>query len=113
MKKQDSGWDFNELLHPSQAFESPLQVAEDPDLTLNEKRAILASWASDACAMTAAPLLRELNKGSVASYDEVMDALRTLDEEPGRQARRYLRRVQRRKISEQSGTSGNSGASIQ
>ena len=48
------GWDPNDLLHPAQAFEHPSHVVNDPDLTLNEKRAILASWASDACAPEAA-----------------------------------------------------------
>jgi hypothetical protein len=36
------------------------KVVNDPDLTLNEKRAILASWASDACAIEAAPGLRRV-----------------------------------------------------
>ena len=48
-------WELNDLLHPAQAFESPAAVLEDPDLTVNEKRAILASWASDTCAVEAAP----------------------------------------------------------
>ena len=38
--------DINDLLHPAQAFEHPRHVVDDPDLTLNEKRAILASWAA-------------------------------------------------------------------
>ena len=49
----DTGWDLDNLLHPAQAFEHPSNVVNDPDLTLNEKRAILASWASDACAIEA------------------------------------------------------------
>lgn len=44
-------FDLHELLHPAQAFGHPCEVVNDPDLTLNEKRAILASWASDACAV--------------------------------------------------------------
>jgi hypothetical protein len=44
------GGDPDDLLHPAQAFEHPSHVVNDPDLTINEKRAILASWASDACA---------------------------------------------------------------
>ena len=36
----------------------------DPDLTLNEKRAVLASWASDACAIEAAPDLRSNARGA-------------------------------------------------
>ena len=47
----DSEFDLNSLLHPASAFDHPLDVVRDPDLTLNEKRAILASWASDACAV--------------------------------------------------------------
>jgi hypothetical protein len=42
--------EFDDLLHPAQAFEHR-DVVHDPDLTINEKRAILASWASDACAV--------------------------------------------------------------
>lgn len=52
------GWDPHDLLHPAQAFEHPSHVVDDPDLTLNEKRAILASWTSDACAPEEAPRLR-------------------------------------------------------
>ena len=47
----------------ARAFAHPVDVARDPDLTLNEKRAILASWASDACALEAAPELREVPGG--------------------------------------------------
>jgi len=47
-------FDLDNLLHPARAFEHPRHVIDDPDLTLNEKRAILASWASDACAIEAA-----------------------------------------------------------
>jgi hypothetical protein len=39
-------------------------VVNDPLLTLNEKRAILASWASDACAIEAVPSLRCLPEGT-------------------------------------------------
>ena len=50
--------DLDSLLHPATAFAHPMDVVHDLDLTLNEKRAILASWASDACAIEAAPALR-------------------------------------------------------
>jgi hypothetical protein len=39
----DDGLDLDDLLHPTQAFAHPSDVVSDPDLTLNEKRAILAS----------------------------------------------------------------------
>jgi hypothetical protein len=42
-------FDLDQLLHPAGAFGHPQEVVSDPDLTVNEKRAILASWASDAC----------------------------------------------------------------
>ena len=76
-----SVFDLDDLLHPAQAFEHPSAVVNDPDLTLNEKRAILASWASDACAVEATPALRRGPNGQHVSFDDVMDALRSLDEE--------------------------------
>ena len=72
-------FDVDGLVHPSQVFERPSDVVNDPDLSLNEKRAILASWASDACAIEAAPALRKAPTGRVVEFDEIMDALRTLD----------------------------------
>src|SRR5437763_8644965 len=81
-------WDPNDLLHPAQAFEHPSHVVNDSDLTLNEKRAILASWASDACAPEAAPHLRRAPSGKQpVLFDEVMEALRTLDKQAGEQGR--------------------------
>ena len=47
-RARDDGFDLDALLHPAQAFAHPIDVVRDNDLTLNEKRAILASWASDA-----------------------------------------------------------------
>jgi hypothetical protein len=46
--RSDETFNVDEVLHPaSVAFGHPSEVVDDPDLTLNEKRAILASWASD------------------------------------------------------------------
>ena len=72
-------FDLDELLHPARAFARPADVVRDSDLTLNEKRAILASWASDACALEAAPGLREIPGGTRVGFEEIMDALRDLD----------------------------------
>lgn len=80
-KRDDESFDLDALLHPAKAFVHPMNVVRDPDLTLNEKRAILASWASDACAVEAAPGLRATGSGSVVRWDDVMDALRILDRE--------------------------------
>jgi hypothetical protein len=70
---------LEELLRPADAFDHPREVLADPDLTVNEKRAILASWASDACAVEAMPGLRKGAAGSTVSFDDIMDALRELD----------------------------------
>jgi hypothetical protein len=91
------GWDPNDLLHPAQAFEHPSHVVNDPDLTLNEKRAILASWASDACAPEAAPHLRCAPGGKQpVLFDDVMDALRILDKQANTKDSARYRRVLRR-----------------
>jgi hypothetical protein len=91
------GWDPNDLLHPAQAFEHPSHVVNDPDLTLNEKRAILASWASDACALEAAPHLRCVPGGErPVLFDDVMEALRTLDKQANEKDSARYRRVLRR-----------------
>jgi hypothetical protein len=77
----DDGFDLDTLLHPAHAFAHPMDVVRDTDLTLNEKRAILASWASDACAVEVAPDLRLNASGCVVRWDDIMDALRALDRE--------------------------------
>jgi len=80
MNDRTETFDLDELLHPASAFNHPSEVVKDPDLTLNEKRAILASWASDACAVEAAPELRTAKNGAVR-FDDIMDALKQLDGE--------------------------------
>lgn len=77
----DLAQDFDGLAYPSQVFEHPRDVVSDPDLSLNEKRSILASWASDACAIEAAPALRKTPVGRVVPFDDIMDAMRALDNE--------------------------------
>ena len=80
----DDLFDLDTLLHPAGAFAQPADVVGDPDLTLNEKRAILASWASDACAIEAAPpLFQPPGAARPVSFDDVMDALRLLDRQGG------------------------------
>jgi hypothetical protein len=76
------------LVTPALAFSHPNEVLTNPDLTDPERKAILASWASDAHAVENMPWLRRLDNGSTVSLAEVLAALRALDrgmqEEPVR-----------------------------
>ncbi|MFU0507452.1 hypothetical protein [Pseudaminobacter sp. NGMCC 1.201702] len=71
---------LDRLLYPARHFSHPDHVVEDKKLNIQEKRAILASWASDACAVESVPALRK-PPGAAApvTFDAVMDALRRLD----------------------------------
>jgi hypothetical protein len=104
---------LDDLFHPAQAFGHPSEVLNDPDLTLYEKRAILASWASDACAIEAAPELRSSPRGAPVRFSEIMEALQTLDRQAnGHRYRRVLHqrdRFQRRRTDGES----NTGTSVQ
>jgi hypothetical protein len=72
------------LLSPARHFRHPDDVLADETLDLQEKRAILSSWASDACAVESMPALRRPPGSSVpVSFDQIMDALRRLDGEAG------------------------------
>ena len=74
-------FELDRLLHPAGAFRTPMDVVRDPDMTIQEKRAILASWASDACAVEAAPDLRRPPSAPIVRFDDIMDALKALDGE--------------------------------
>jgi hypothetical protein len=92
--------DLDALLHPARAFAHPADVVNDPDLTLSEKRAILASWASDACAVEAVPALRRAPGSPPVRFDDIMDALRSLDRQAGEQYKPqpHYRRVLARRV---------------
>jgi hypothetical protein len=84
--------DLNALLHPASAFDHPRDVLNDPDLTRAEKRAILSSWASDACAVSSAPGLRHApGTKQPVTFDEIIDALRSLDDPPPRPGGKSMR----------------------
>jgi hypothetical protein len=104
--RKTSSFDLDHLLHPAQAFDHPAAVLRDPDLTLNEKRAILAAWASDACAVEAAPELRTGPAGAV-KFDDIMDALRELDKQAVPEIDRRLRKhVRHRRFRRDGGRDG-------
>jgi len=64
-------------------YAHPRDVLSDPRLDKARKRILLASWASDACAVESRPGFRWLpgTPGPVA-LERIMAAIRTLDEEP-------------------------------
>src|SRR5205814_1818916 len=79
----DNVFDLNAVLHPGTVFDHPRDVVADATLSLSEKRAILASWASDAAAVTSNPALRELaGTRRIVTIDEVLEALSMLDHKP-------------------------------
>lgn len=71
------------LVAPGDVFRRPREVLSHPKLTRGDKRAILASWASDACAMESAPGLRCLtgSRAEPVPVDAVLSALAQLDDE--------------------------------
>jgi len=79
----DNVFDFDYLLHPGTRFKHPRDVVSHPGLTRGEKRAILASWASDASAIASCPSLRarEGLKAPV-TIDEILEAFCVLDGGP-------------------------------
>ena len=98
-RRADGPRDLLALLRPAGAFAYPRQVVQDPDLTLNEKRAILASWASDASTKDGVTAARPLREGLLpVGFDDIMDALHELDEQAAHdnRPRPHYRRVLRR-----------------
>lgn len=72
--------EVDQLLHPSRHYARPADVVADSLLTVDERRAILASWASDACAVESNPPLRRPPLAAApVTFDEIMDALSALD----------------------------------
>jgi len=72
----------SELLHPAQHFNHPRDVLAAQYIDKDEKRAILASWASDQFAIESMPILRHYpGTERAVSYDEILDALKALDDD--------------------------------
>jgi hypothetical protein len=85
MSRTFSTFQVNQPESPAQSRDAaihthPDDVTSDPKLTTAEKRAILASWISDARAIENAPSLRRLDSGAVVDVDAILQALRPLDE---------------------------------
>ena len=79
----DNVFDLNAILHPGSVYDHPRDVVADQTISIGEKRAILASWASDAAAVASNPALRELpGSRRLVTIDDVLEALSALDHHP-------------------------------
>lgn len=68
------------LLRPAVGFHHPRDVLKDPDLDADEKRAVLASWLSDASAVQDEPQLRWLlGTPEPVRVADIREALMRLD----------------------------------
>jgi hypothetical protein len=76
------------LAAPIVNLQHPSEVLVHPDLNADERRAILAGWASDVHAVEDAPWLRQLENGARIPIDEILGALSQLDDEPASAALR-------------------------
>jgi hypothetical protein len=72
---------FEAFVAPGDVFRHPREVLTYPGLSRAEKRAILASWASDARAVESCPTLRCLPgcRAEPVPIDEILAALQALD----------------------------------
>ena len=79
----DNVIDLNAILHPGSIYDHPRDVVADQTISVGEKRAILAFWASDAAAVASNPALRELpgSRRLITIYD-VLEAPSALDHHP-------------------------------
>jgi len=65
-------------------FRYPHEVVRDCSMSVEEKRAILAAWASDVHAVEALPTLRHLpGTPSPVTFSSIMDARAQLDRQAG------------------------------
>ncbi len=80
MTKINIETDVHPLFHPAAHYDSPADVLNDGSLSLDEKRVILSSWASDMYAVESCPGLREIpGMGKTVRLSDILAALRQLD----------------------------------
>jgi hypothetical protein len=69
--------------NPAARLIDPVEVLRTPALSRCEKRAVLASWASDAYAVESKPWLRQIpGRVEPIALTAILGALRRLDDEP-------------------------------
>jgi hypothetical protein len=75
--------DLRSCIHLDADYDSPEDVVLDPSLTKEQKRVLLASWASDAEAVADCPYLRAPKAlRRPAPVSDILNALRSIDIEP-------------------------------
>src|ERR1700756_2479481 len=68
------------VFHPASCYDSPEDVLSDAELSVDEKRAILSSWASDMYVVESQPGVREVpGIPRKLRLDDIMAALKRLD----------------------------------
>lgn len=68
------------MLRPAIGFAHPTDVLKDPGLSRDQMRAVLASWASDACAVEDRPGWRlSLGAEHPVRLSEILECLARLD----------------------------------
>jgi hypothetical protein len=79
--REDIASELTSVRHrPGCSFTHPHEVLGHALLSRGEKRALLAEWASDACAVEGRPGWRQIpGSGAVIVVDDILDALRALD----------------------------------
>src|SRR3569623_2014903 len=79
----DDIFDLNGIFHPGLVYDHPRDVLAQEGLTVAEKRAILASWASAAAAVNSCPSLRAIpGQRRPVPIDEILEALTSKDHRP-------------------------------
>ena len=86
------------LVRTAHSFGHPDQVLYDQELTLADKRAVLASWASDALAVEDRPLLRQLPSGAIVSVGDILAALKSVDLKGGDAIISFSKSFARRRV---------------
>jgi hypothetical protein len=71
----------NSLPVTGNLFSHPDEVLHHPTMHRDDKKALLASWASDSRSVENAPGLRQLDSGALVEIDDIIRALRAIDEQ--------------------------------
>ena len=97
---RDCASELEGLLVPEAVFSDPFEVVSHESLSGDEKRAILARWLARVCGREAAARLKwtPTPPDPAVCFDDVMDALRALENDNGTPTRRGGARAARPKL---------------